>query len=128
MRLDFCVACGARDTLHHHHLTPRTEGGPDDDTNLITLCEDCHGRVHGRTFKHHRKLQRVGIERAKVAGVYKGRPPDLHQQGEIILLKIMGIGAGEIAKRVECKRGNVYKVMARGIVARVAKGLMIPVL
>jgi 5-methylcytosine-specific restriction endonuclease McrA len=59
MRLDFCVACGAHDALHHHHLLPRTEGGVDDDTNLITLCEGCHGRIHGRTFKHHRKLHTI---------------------------------------------------------------------
>jgi hypothetical protein len=35
MRLDHCVACGARDALHHHHLVPRIEGGSDDDTNMI---------------------------------------------------------------------------------------------
>jgi hypothetical protein len=106
MRLDFCVACGVRDALHHHHLTPRTEGGPDDETNLITLCEDRHGRVHGRTFKHHRKLQRVGIERARLAGVYKGRGSDMHQQGLIIFFRIMGLGATEIATHAGCKRGN----------------------
>jgi hypothetical protein len=75
MKLDSCVACGARDALHHHHLTPRIEGGSDDDTNLITLCEDCHGRVHGTTYKDHRKLHKIAMDKAKAAGKMAGRKP-----------------------------------------------------
>ena len=46
MRLDFCVACSRTDDLNHHHLVPRSVGGLDDESNLITLCHECHGKIH----------------------------------------------------------------------------------
>jgi hypothetical protein len=49
MRHKYCVACGSIDELHDHHLVPRSVGGSDDETNLITLCNSCHGKVHGIT-------------------------------------------------------------------------------
>jgi hypothetical protein len=127
MRLDFCVACGVRDTLHHHHLTPRIEGGSDDDTNLITLCEGCHGRIHGRTFKHHRVLQRLGIEKAKLAGVYKGRLQDDDTHGKIIFHRITGLGATEIAKRLKVGRASVYRVLRVGVDNAATRALQIPI-
>jgi hypothetical protein len=36
MRLDFCVACGHRGDVDHHHLIPRARGGSDDASNLVT--------------------------------------------------------------------------------------------
>ena len=47
MRFDFCVACQGVDDLDHHHLVPRHLGGSDDETNLVTLCHVCHGKMHG---------------------------------------------------------------------------------
>lgn len=32
--------------LHAHHIVPKSEGGSDRFTNLVTLCADCHSRVH----------------------------------------------------------------------------------
>lgn len=60
MRLTFCVACGEKnpDLLHHHHLLPRAEGGTEDETNLITLCLTCHGRVHGQIWRPSTELAR----------------------------------------------------------------------
>ena len=43
-----CQRCNRRfkaEDLSAHHLTPRLEGGPDDLTNLITLCVPCHDFV-----------------------------------------------------------------------------------
>jgi hypothetical protein len=37
MKLPFCVACGTKDDLQHHHLVTRAEGGGDEEANLITL-------------------------------------------------------------------------------------------
>jgi 5-methylcytosine-specific restriction endonuclease McrA len=39
MRLNFCVACGDDDPshLHHHHLVPRSCGGGDEESNIMTL-------------------------------------------------------------------------------------------
>ena len=46
MKHDHCVACGQSENLNHHHLVPRSIGGSDDDSNLITLCGSCHAKAH----------------------------------------------------------------------------------
>lgn len=44
-----CRRCGKKTPngrgLTVHHIIPRDEGGPDDSTNLITLCQSCHDYV-----------------------------------------------------------------------------------
>ncbi len=47
MKHDHCVACGIREQLHHHHLIPKSRGGGNAETNLITLCANCHEKIHG---------------------------------------------------------------------------------
>ncbi len=42
-----CQWCGARKNLQVHHLQFRSWSGDDAEENLITLCVDCHRRVHG---------------------------------------------------------------------------------
>ena len=42
-----CQGCGSKDTkLHVHHIIPLSSGGSNARSNLITLCEECHGRIH----------------------------------------------------------------------------------
>lgn len=41
-----CKQCGERSRLHVHHLLPRSLGGPDEPSNLITLCDGCHAVRH----------------------------------------------------------------------------------
>lgn len=42
-----CVNCGARDVeLHAHHIVPLSRGGTNNVSNIITLCRDCHQRLH----------------------------------------------------------------------------------
>ena len=42
-----CQCCGAKNTrLEVHHIVYRSQGGTDDLDNLITLCADCHKKVH----------------------------------------------------------------------------------
>ena len=63
MRLSFCVACGDDnpDHLNNHHLVPRSVGGSDDESNLITLCRVCHGKIHGCEWSNnHRWLVKRG--------------------------------------------------------------------
>ena len=44
-----CRRCGVDDrTLQAHHIVPRGAGGPDQPSNLITLCRPCHGVMHPR--------------------------------------------------------------------------------
>lgn len=46
-----CQGCGVSDVeadeLHCHHIVPLGAGGTNVRSNLITLCDECHGRVHG---------------------------------------------------------------------------------
>jgi 5-methylcytosine-specific restriction endonuclease McrA len=42
-----CQSCGTKDEeLHVHHIVPLGAGGSNAKSNLITLCEQCHGKVH----------------------------------------------------------------------------------
>jgi 5-methylcytosine-specific restriction endonuclease McrA len=41
-----CQICGSSRNLHVHHKQLRSQQGDDDDTNLITLCADCHEVLH----------------------------------------------------------------------------------
>jgi len=43
-----CQSCGNGDReLHVHHIVPLGAGGSNARSNLLTLCDQCHGRVHG---------------------------------------------------------------------------------
>lgn len=45
-----CQCCGKKNCrLEVHHIKFRSNGGTDDEENLITLCEDCHKGVHTGT-------------------------------------------------------------------------------
>ena len=45
-----CQCCGKRNCrLEVHHIKFKSNGGTDDEENLITLCEDCHKGVHAGT-------------------------------------------------------------------------------
>jgi DNA invertase Pin-like site-specific DNA recombinase len=57
-----------------------------------------------------RERQRAGIDRAKAAGVYKGRSVTLDHQ-KIAQMHRDGRGATEIARSVGCSRGAVYKAL-----------------
>lgn len=42
-----CQDCGATDKpLHVHHVTPISEGGNHNLSNLEALCESCHAKEH----------------------------------------------------------------------------------
>jgi ATP-dependent DNA helicase RecQ len=43
-----CQSCGTMSNLEVHHREFRSHSGADAEENLITLCVDCHARVHGR--------------------------------------------------------------------------------
>ena len=45
-----CQCCGKKNCrLEVHHIKFKSNGGTDDEENLITLCEDCHKGVHAGT-------------------------------------------------------------------------------
>ena len=51
-----CQCCGKKNCrLEVHHIIFRSNGGSDDERNLITLCEDCHKGVHAGTVELNKK-------------------------------------------------------------------------
>jgi 5-methylcytosine-specific restriction endonuclease McrA len=42
-----CQKCGCLKNLDVHHLRRRSVLGDDSETNLITLCRECHQILHG---------------------------------------------------------------------------------
>jgi hypothetical protein len=42
-----CLRCETEEELEVHHITPVSQGGQNKDSNLATLCSDCHQAAHG---------------------------------------------------------------------------------
>ena len=77
MRLDFCAVCGSTEDLHHHHFTPKIDGGVDDETNIITLCYEHHCEIHKKPYRNrinHVELTKKGMQKARERGVKFGNP------------------------------------------------------
>ena len=86
MKLDFCAVCGSTEDLHHHHFTPKIDGGVDDETNIITLCYEHHCEIHGRPYRNrinHAELTKKGLQKAKERGVKLGNPINLAEYNKI---------------------------------------------
>jgi 5-methylcytosine-specific restriction endonuclease McrA len=41
-----CQGCGCRHGLEVHHIQRRSQSGDDSESNMITLCSDCHRAIH----------------------------------------------------------------------------------
>ena len=67
-----CFECETTEDLQEHHVVPRSKGG----TKTITLCYQCHMKVHGRDGKsaNHKRLTKEGLKKAKERGVQLGNP------------------------------------------------------
>ena len=51
-----CQCCSKKNCrLEVHHIKFRSNGGTDDEENLITLCEDCHKSIHAGTIVLNKK-------------------------------------------------------------------------
>lgn len=54
-----CQCCGKKNCrLEVHHVKFKSNGGTDDEENLITLCEDCHKGVHDGTVVLNKKSKK----------------------------------------------------------------------
>jgi len=47
-KLDHCIFCGYDDerALECHHLIPKLKGGKETKSNIITICANCHRKIH----------------------------------------------------------------------------------
>lgn len=41
-----------RNMIHEHHITPKSENGPDIKWNTINVCPNCHHRIYVETSKN----------------------------------------------------------------------------
>ena len=76
-------------------------------TMMITVL----GMVSEMELGFIKERQRAGIDKAKAAGVYKGRPMSLDHD-KIKQLKAEGMGATAIARELGCSRGAIYKALS----------------
>ena len=60
-----------------------------------------------------RERQMEGIAKAKAAGVYKGRKPEIDADEVRRLRDVEGLGATDIAKRLGIGRASVYRVLGQ---------------
>lgn len=63
-----CVNCGKSNDLHLHHIVPLAIGGTNNISNIVILCSECHGKIHGMSWERHSKLTKEGIQKAKKKG------------------------------------------------------------
>jgi len=45
-----CQVCGSMQHLQVHHLKFRSRSGGDEEQNLITMCAECHARMHSNDW------------------------------------------------------------------------------
>jgi len=115
MKYSFCVICNTTENIEHHHITPVCKGGDDHPHNFISLCVEHHGMIHSLrpgSWAHRKKLQRIGINKAKKAGKYKGRKPSIDRK-ELNRLWESGLSAIEIAKQMNINRTTVYRLLPK---------------
>ena len=77
MNCNKCANCGKEtDKLQKHHIVPLVLGGNDVETNIIYLCDKCHGLIHniqyGNKTLSHSELTKKGLEKAKKQGKHIG--------------------------------------------------------
>jgi 5-methylcytosine-specific restriction endonuclease McrA len=63
-----CQVCGSRNNLQVHHKQLRSQQGSDEESNLITLCANCHEDLH-----HGHAEDRTHIFDLRLKAVGKGR-------------------------------------------------------
>ena len=72
--LSICANCGSTEHLHLHHIVPLSLGGTNRFTNIVALCETCHGKLHGSNWEQHSEGIKKGMAKAKAQGKQIGRP------------------------------------------------------
>lgn len=67
-----CINCGNH-AAHSHHVVPRSLGG----NATVSLCEECHGKAHGKTsgFRRTGELARAALAEKKARGEACGQVP-----------------------------------------------------
>lgn len=87
------------------------QSGVDTDTSTGRLMLAVLGAVAAFENDIRRERQLEGVQKAKLAGKYRGRPPSIRPT-DVKELHQQGLGATEIAKRLQIGRASVYRALA----------------
>jgi DNA invertase Pin-like site-specific DNA recombinase len=87
------------------------QSGVDTDTSTGRLMLAVLGAVSCFENDIRRERQMEGVAKAKLRGAYRGRPPSI-QPDAIRELRQQGLGATEIAKKLNIARASVYRALA----------------
>lgn len=117
-----CQCCKTkRGTLHVHHIAYRSQGGSDDTDNLITLCENCHKKLHNGELKEFevklkgkkktnlRYATQMSIVRSQLL---KNRPKAIETFGYVTKANRQNLGIDKthyIDACVIASQGNLFK-------------------
>ena len=105
-----CFECGA-DAEELHHVVPRSKGG----TKTVSLCCECHGKVHDVKRMSISQLSKEGLAKKKAQGYVLGRPmvikPEVRQR--IVKMRKSGMilrGIAEVlnSEGIESTPGNKF--------------------
>ena len=67
-----CCNC-SQPADHTHHIVPIHLGGQDVLSNVVAICQGCHGKVHGFGYGlDHRAATKAGLNAARARGVLLG--------------------------------------------------------
>lgn len=76
-----CQCCGKKHCrLEVHHIIFRSNGGTDDENNLITLCEDCHKGVHAGTVVLNKKPKKMNLKHATHMSIIRSQLLKIYPQ------------------------------------------------
>lgn len=69
-----CQCCGKKNCqLQTHHIIFRSQGGTDDEDNMITLCKECHKGVHAGTIVLNKKPKNLNLKHATHMSIIRSR-------------------------------------------------------
>lgn len=96
-----CGNCRSESQLEVHHVVPLSRGGTNRQRNLVTLCQSCHRRAHGkRTLANDPR--RTGREKRRwvptvreFRTIFESTTHPL-QRAILLLLSKTGMGVGEL--------------------------------
>lgn len=110
-----CCNCGQHGD-HTHHIVPLSVGGQDVLSNVVTICSDCHGLVHGRNFGDHKQLTRAGQAKAREQGKTIGRRPSITGPRAKLARRLHGEGQSlrKIARQLEASPSAVARLLKKG--------------
>ena len=87
------------------------QSGVDTDTSTGRLMLAMLGAVAAFENDIRRERQMEGVAKAKLRGAYRGRPPSI-QADAVRELRSQGMGATQIAKKLNIGRASVYRALA----------------